>query len=68
MKKVCSGFIADEGCAFVLTAKGYQSTPDAVKPERTIGEPVPGFAKKVPHSWIEKCYVEERPDERGDCK
>lgn len=61
MKKECNGFVADPGCVFVLTAHGFDQTPDNVKRERAVGKPVPGFAEKVPHSWVEKGYVEERP-------
>lgn len=60
MKKVCTGYLADAGCAFVLAAHGYQSTPDAIKPERAVGKPVPGFSEKVPCSWVEKGYVVEK--------
>lgn len=57
-------YIAEEGCVFVLTEYGYYRTPEAVKPERTIGKPVPLFEKKVPISWVKKGYVEERIEEQ----
>lgn len=44
---------------FVLTEHGYRNTPDKVKPERKVGEPIKGFEYKVPSLWIEKGYVEE---------
>lgn len=54
---------AGKGNHFILTEKGYEKTPDRVKPEREIGKPVAGFECKVPSSWIEKGYVAEVPDE-----
>ena len=60
MGEAYDGYVADEGCEFVLTEHGYDETPDDIKHERAIGKPVPGFAKRVPHSWIKKGYVEER--------
>ena len=53
-------YVADEGCVFVCTETGYERTPEAVKPERAVGKPIPHFAGKVPASWIKKGYVEER--------
>lgn len=56
---------AAEGKQFVLTQKGYDATPDHVKPEREVGKPVfwekpeLDFANRVPTSWIEKGWVEE---------
>lgn len=50
---------AQEGKIFVLTGKGYEKTPDHVKRERKIGEPVKGFETSVPVSWIQKGYVVE---------
>ena len=49
---------AKDGCIFVLTSYGYKVTPDEVKPERAIGEPVPLFEYRVPVSWVDKGYVE----------
>ncbi len=51
---------AAEGKHFVVTELGYEKTPDKVKPERKIGEPIRGFEYRVPVSWIEKGYVEEK--------
>lgn len=53
-------YAADDDCIFVCTERGYERTPDAVKHERAVGKPIPFFSKKVPASWIEKGYVEER--------
>ena len=50
---------AGEGKIFVVTNKGYEKTPDKVKPERAIGKPVKGFERSVPVSWLNKGYVEE---------
>lgn len=50
---------AQNGKQFLLTENGYNNTPDSVKRERNIGEPVTGFETRVPASWIEKGYVEE---------
>lgn len=53
---------AEKGKHFVLTQKGYDATPDHIKQERKIGEPVFEFYKtKVPASWMKKGYVEEVP-------
>ena len=51
--------LAQKGNTFVLTEKGYRKTPDAVKPERKVGEPVRGFEKTVPVSWVNNGWVEE---------
>lgn len=51
--------IAENGKHFVVTVKGYEHTPDKVKPERAIGKPVKGYEYSVPQSWIDKGYVEE---------
>lgn len=48
---------ADPGKRFVMTEYGYEKTPDHVKPERKVGEPIKGFETRVPTSWIEKEYV-----------
>ena len=50
---------AQKGKQFLLTENGYNHTPDNVKHERNIGEPIKGFETRVPVSWIEKGYVEE---------
>lgn len=55
-------YVADDGCIFACTEHGYERTPDAVKHERAVGKPIPHFSKKVPVSWVEKGYVEERKD------
>ena len=61
MRLIATGhYVADEGCVFVCTETGYERTPEAVKPERAVGKPIPLFARKVPASWIKKGYVEER--------
>lgn len=51
---------AKKGNIFLLTKKGYEITPDKVKPERKIGEPVKGYEYSVPLSWVEKGLVEEK--------
>lgn len=51
--------IADPGKRFVLTEYGYNQTPEDIKRERKIGEPVKEYEQSVPVSWIEKGYVEE---------
>lgn len=51
---------ANKGNQFLLTESGYNHTPDNVKDERNIGEPIKGFETRVPVSWIEKKYVEEK--------
>ena len=51
---------AEAGNHFVLTEKGYEQTPEPVKPERRAGEPVRGVEYSVPTSWLKKGYVEER--------
>lgn len=48
---------ANSGQIFVLTAVGFEKTPDPVKQERSVGKPVPLFEKRVPPSWIQKGYV-----------
>ena len=48
---------AQEGKMFVLTEKGYEKTPNHVKNERKIGDPVKGYETSVPVSWIQKGYV-----------
>ena len=50
----------EKGNVFVLTEKGYNKTPDEVKPEREIGKPLKGYEERVPASWIQKGYVVER--------
>lgn len=50
---------AEKDKVFVLTREGYERTPEHIKSERKIGEPVKGYEHKVPLSWIEKGYVEE---------
>ena len=51
--------IADPGKRFVLTEHGYNQTPEDVKRERKIGEPVKGYEQSVPTLWVKKGYVEE---------
>lgn len=53
---------AKEGNIFVLTQKGYEATPDKVKKEREVGQPLRGYAQDVPVSWIKEGYVEERAE------
>lgn len=55
---------AEKGKIFVLTEKGFNETPDSVKHERKIGNPIKGFEYKVPTSWILKGYVEEQHDKK----
>lgn len=50
---------AQKGKHFTLTEKGYNNTPDHVKHERKIGEPIKGFETRVYASWIEQGYVEQ---------
>lgn len=50
---------AANGKHFVLTEKGYEKTPDDVKKERKVGEPVKGFEYKVPVTWSENGWVDE---------
>lgn len=50
---------AKKGMQFVLTEKGYNKTPDSMKHERKIGEPIKGYEFGVPVSWIQKGYVVE---------
>lgn len=52
--------IAGKGKHFVLTKKGYDATPDKVKPERKIGEPLKHFEFSVPRSWVKNEWVEEK--------
>jgi hypothetical protein len=54
-------FMADEGKQFVLTEHGYRQTPQSVKPERAIGQPIKGHETSVPKLWVGKHYVVERP-------
>lgn len=49
----------ENGKRFILTQIGYDATPDRVKPERKVGEPVKGFETRVPESWVLKGYVTE---------
>lgn len=51
---------AENGKQFVLTEHGYNATPDHVKYQRAIGQPVKEFETSVPVSWIEKGYVIEK--------
>lgn len=55
---------AKDGYIFVLTPEGYEATPDHVKPERAVGQPVPLFSYAVPISWIERGWVREIEEER----
>lgn len=50
---------AQSGKQFLLTEYGYNRTPDHVKHERKVGNPVKGFETVVPASWVEKGYVVE---------
>lgn len=50
---------AEKGKLFVVTEKGYEATPDKVKYERTVGQPIQGLEGRVPESWIEKGYVQQ---------
>lgn len=50
---------AQKGKHFVLTEKGYDKTPDHVKHERKIGDPIKRYELSVPTSWIQKGYVAE---------
>lgn len=51
---------AKKGKRFVLTEKGYEKTPEKVKPERKVGEPIKGYENSVPASWVAKGYVVEQ--------
>lgn len=44
----------DDGRKFVLTEQGYKHTPDNVKRERKVDEPIIGYETKVPYSWLKK--------------
>ena len=67
MIKLLNGMcLAGEGCIFVCTEHGFECTPDDVKPERAVGQPIPLFDCIVPASWIEKGYVVERSVENGN--
>lgn len=57
---------AKKGNIFLLTEKGYDVTPDRVKPEREIGRPVKGYEYNVPILWVKKGYVEEINEKRAD--
>lgn len=50
---------AGKGYHFVLTEKGYATTPEEVKHERSVGKPVNGFEMCVPGSWVMNGWVEE---------
>ena len=50
----------DDGRKFVLTEQGYKHTPDNVKRERKVNEPIIGYETKVPYSWLKKGYVEAK--------
>lgn len=54
---------AQKGYQWVLTARGYDMTPEYVKRERAIGTPIAQWSiykdNKVPVSWIAKGYVKE---------
>lgn len=50
----------DDGRKYVLTKKGYEHTPEKIRNEREIGEPIKGFETKVPYSWLKKGYVEAK--------
>ena len=54
---------AFKGFVFVLTEKGYECTPEAVKPERAVGKPVKGYEHRVPEGWLSKEYVVMVPEE-----
>ena len=49
---------APKGFIFVCTQKGYDRTPDQVKPERAVGQPIKGFEREAPRLWLEKGWVE----------
>lgn len=49
----------EDGRKYVLTQKGYDVSPERVRHERKVGEPVKGFETCVPESWILKGYVTE---------
>lgn len=59
MRKSYFKYHADDGCLFVLTAAGYEKTPDDVRRERAIGYPVPMHGYEVFHSWVDNGWVEE---------
>ena len=42
----------ENGKFFALTKKGYDATPEPVKCERKVGQPIKGFETKVPESWV----------------
>ena len=57
--------VAAPGNIFVLTQKGYDATPDHIKPEREVGKPVffkskyNAFSEVVPEGWLILGWVEE---------
>ena len=55
----CYKTTARKGNHFVLTQKGYEDTPDNIKPEREIGKPVYGFEESVPTLWLQRGWVKE---------
>lgn len=59
MRMGSSQALADPGKKFVLTEYGYTKTPEDIKSERKIGEPVKGYEFSVPVSWVKKGYVKE---------
>lgn len=59
MKQGIYKMIADEGKHFILTELGYEVTPERVRCERKVGEPVRLFEFEVPRPWVEKGYVVE---------
>lgn len=49
----------EDGRKYILTQKGYDESPEHVRHERKVGEPVTGFETHVPESWVSKGYVME---------
>lgn len=54
-----SNFRAGKGNHWVLTEKGFATTPEDVKSERKIGDVIKGFETNVPGSWVINGWVRE---------
>ena len=52
-------FNAGKGYQWVLTEKGFATTPKDVRRERKVGSPVKGFERCVPGSWVINGWVRE---------
>ena len=50
---------AGKGNHWVLTEKGFATTPEDVRSERKIGDVIKGFEITVPGSWVINGWVRE---------